>query len=132
MDLHLERPGDYPYVHHVERDAIAVVHGEESYRLTGSFILTDKRIIEHWAVSSPTELGAGDLEPILELQPDVVLLGTGSRQIFPSGEVMAACLQRGVGIEPMDNAAAARTHTILTGEDRRVVAAFILCGGTTD
>ncbi len=126
MELQLERPGDYPHVHHVERDAIAVVQGEQGHRLTSSFIIAADRIIENWPVTAPETLAVEDLEPILALAPDVVLLGTGSRQVFPSGKVMAACLQRGIGIEPMDNAAAARTHTILTGEERHVVAAFIL------
>lgn len=128
MELQLERPGDYPHVHHVENHVIAVVHGEQAYRLSSSFILGDDRIIEDWSVSTPNRLHANDLEPILALKPEVVLLGTGTRQVFPPGEVMAAFLQRGIGIEPMDNAAAARTHTILTGEDRHVVAAFILPG----
>jgi uncharacterized protein len=65
-------------------------------------------------------------EPILALQPSVVLLGTGARQQFPSQEVLATFLQRGVGIEVMDNAAAARTWDILASEGRNVVAAFIL------
>jgi uncharacterized protein len=55
-----------------------------------------------------------------------VLLGTGDHQVFPAAEIMASFLRRGIGVEPMDNAAAARTHTILAGEDRQVVAAFIL------
>jgi uncharacterized protein len=38
---------------------------------------------------------------------------------------MAACLTRGIGIEIMDNAAAARTFNVLAGEGRRVVAAFV-------
>ncbi|MGH8115897.1 MAG: MTH938/NDUFAF3 family protein, partial [Rhodanobacteraceae bacterium] len=61
--------------------------------------------------------------------PDVVLLGTGARQVFPSQAVLGAFLQRGVGVEAMDNAAAARTWDILAGEGRNVVAAFILCDG---
>lgn len=126
MDLHLERPGEYPYVHHIEEDAIAVVHGEQAHRLRRSFIITADAIIDDWPATSANTLRAEDMAPILALQPDVVLLGTGKKQVFPAAEVMAACLGRGIGIEPMDNAAAARTHTILTGEDRHVVAAFIL------
>jgi len=67
------------------------------------------------------------VEPILALQPDVVLLGTGARQQFPSQEVLAAFLQRHVGVEVMNNAAAARTWDILASEGRNVVAAFVLC-----
>ena len=126
MELHREHPGNYPHVHHVEHDAIAVVHGEATHKLTASFILGVDKIIEHWPVSDAGALDLNDIQPILELKPDVVLLGTGDQQVFPAAEVMAAFLKHGIGIEPMDNAAAARTHTILAGEDRQVVAAFIL------
>jgi len=40
--------------------------------------------------------------------------------------VMAACLTRGIGIEVMDNAAAARTFNVLATEARKVVAGFLL------
>ena len=40
--------------------------------------------------------------------------------------VMATCLTRGIGIEVMDNAAAARTFNVLATEGRRVVAAFLI------
>ncbi|HWU70217.1 MAG TPA: MTH938/NDUFAF3 family protein, partial [Pseudoxanthomonas sp.] len=53
-------------------------------------------------------------------------LGTGDRQVFPSAAVMAACLTRGVGIEVMNNQAAARTFNVLASEGRRVVAGFLL------
>jgi uncharacterized protein len=57
-----------------------------------------------------------------------VLLGTGPRQRFPSAAVMAAMLTRGVGMEVMDNAAAARTFNVLATEGRTVVGAFLLPG----
>jgi uncharacterized protein len=62
----------------------------------------------------------------LDLQPQVVLLGTGAHQTFPPAQTLAACLRQGVGIEVMDNAAAARTHALLVSEGRNVVTAFIL------
>src|SRR5699024_6198647 len=118
----------YPHVHHVEHHAIAVVQGEQAHTLTRSFILAIDRIIEDWPAADARALDANALDVILELEPEVVLLGTGENQVFPSSQTMATFLQRGIGIEPMDNAAAARTHTILSGEDRHVVAAFILPG----
>ena len=58
---------------------------------------------------------------MLALQPELVVLGTGATQVFPPAAVMAACLTRGIGIEVMTNAAAARTYSVLAGEGRRVV-----------
>ena len=39
---------------------------------------------------------------------------------------MAHCLAQGIGIEVMNNAAAARTYNVLASEARRVVTALII------
>lgn len=94
--------------------------------LARSFILAPDQLIEDWAVAAAGQLSVADLAPALEQNPAVFILGTGERQVFPPVEVMAACLTRGIGIEVMNNASAARTFNVLAGENRRVVAAFIL------
>jgi uncharacterized protein len=58
----------------------------------------------------------------------LILLGCGAAQAFPPAVTMAACLSRGIGLETMTNAAAARTFNVLAGEGRRVVAGFVLTG----
>ena len=83
-------------------------------------------MVDTWKVGDPRAFTAMDLEPLLELDPEVILLGTGASQVFPPPAVMAACLSRGVGLEVMNNAAAARTFNVLAGEARRVVAGFVL------
>jgi uncharacterized protein len=125
LELSLERPDDFLFVRRVENDAVVVVER----RLTCSFVLARDHVIENWPVRNVSELMPETIEPILELEPEVVLLGTGKRQVFPAARVQAAFLARNVGIEAMDNAAAARTHSVLAGEGRKVVAAFILPGG---
>ena len=122
MDLSFDRPGDYQYVRRVDERRITV--NENSYER--SFLLAPDRVEENWPVTDAKQLAASDIEPILALQPELVLLGTGVRQVFPPAAFMAGMLQRGVGIEVMDNAAAARTYDLLAGEGRRVVVAFIL------
>jgi uncharacterized protein len=122
MDLSLDRPGDYLYVRRVGEHAITVNDRE----LVRSFLLAPDRIVENWPVSQAEVLGADDVEAILALGPELVLLGSGMRQTFPSAAFMAGFLRKGVGIEVMDNAAAARTYDLLAGEGRRVVTAFIL------
>lgn len=51
---------------------------------------------------------------------DVVLLSTGDRTIFPSAEVRAAFLSRGIGLEIMDFRSAAYTYNVLMQEHRAV------------
>lgn len=94
--------------------------------LTASFILAPDTLIEDWSAGDSDTLAPGAMDPLLALNPELVLLGTGDRQVFPSAAVMAACLTQGIGIEVMTNPAAARTFNVLAGEGRRVVAGFLL------
>ena len=97
--------------------------------LDASFILAPNELIECWKTGASADLKPDDLAPLLALGPELVLLGTGERQVFPPAAVMAACLRQGVGLEIMTNAAAARTFNVLAGESRRVVAGFLLAPG---
>jgi uncharacterized protein len=96
--------------------------------LTASFILSPNELLEGWDAGNGAAIAPDALLPLLALHPELVLLGTGDRQLFPPAATMAACLTRGIGIEVMTNAAAARTFNVLAGEGRRVVAGFVLAG----
>lgn len=122
MQLNLEHP-DHEFLLRGADGSRALVNDRH---LTSSFIVSPDKLIEAWPVRDPGALSAADLEPVLALDPEVVLLGTGGNQIFPPATVMAACLSRGVGLEVMNNAAAARTFNVLASEGRRVVAGFVL------
>jgi len=98
--------------------------GEQHYHT--SLILTGQRLIEDWRPRLAGELLREDFTPILELQPEILLLGTGSRLDFPSPALTAHLLQNGIGVEVMDTAAACRTFNILLSEQRRVAAALLI------
>ncbi|CAA9321384.1 MAG: COGs COG3737 [uncultured Lysobacter sp.] len=122
MQLSLDQPR-HDYTLRNADGASAVVNDR---RLSSSFVLAPDRLIEEWPATDSKLLEPGHLEPLMALSPEVILLGTGSRQVFPSAAVMASCLSRGIGLEVMTNAAAARTFNVLAAEERRVVAGFIL------
>ena len=122
MDLVQERP-DYEYVLRAADGRSALVNDR---RLDSSFVIAPDTLLEDWPVRDASALGTSDLEAILALEPELILLGTGARQVFPPAEVMAACLSRGIGLESMANDSAARTYHVLAGEGRHVVAGFIL------
>lgn len=122
MQLNHEVP-DYAFTLRGADGTSARVNDRE---LARSFIVTPQALIEDWPVRSIAGLEIGHLEQILALEPVLIVLGTGARQVFPSQQLMAACLSRGIGLEVMNNPAAARTFNILAGEGRKVAAAFIL------
>lgn len=121
MQLNLERP-DYSYFLRAADGHAALV---DERTLDQSFIIAPDTLIEQWPLRDVALMEAGDLEPLLALQPEVVVLGTGPHQVFPPAAVMAACLSRGIGIEVMANDAAARTYSVLAGEGRKVAAALV-------
>ena len=122
MQLNLERP-DYSWFLR-GADGRHVLVNERA--LTRSCVVSPETLVEDWPVTDATAMGPADLEPLLALAPELVLLGTGERQVFPPADVLAACLGRGIGLEVMTNAAAARTYSVLAGEGRRVGAGFLL------
>lgn len=122
MQLSLNRPGEYLFIRRVGAAAITVVDRD----LERSFVLAPDRAIEDWPVTDVKTLAITAVAPILELRPAVVILGSGPRIVFPPQAVLAEFLKRGIGIEVMDNAAAARTFNVLASEGRKVVGAFVL------
>jgi uncharacterized protein len=124
MQLSQENP-DFLYVLRGSSEAGVLVNQEV---LTRSFLLSPNQLLQDWRPTSARDLGADDMQAVLAFEPALVLLGTGPRQRFPAAAAMAALLTRGIGIEVMDNAAAARTFNVLATEGRKVVAGFLLPG----
>ena len=98
--------------------------GEHSIR--SSCIVMADSLMADWPPATLDELQASHLEPIFELRPELVLLGTGPRQRFAPADIRAAFAGRGIGLECMDLGAACRTFNILVQEERRVAAALFL------
>jgi uncharacterized protein len=85
-------------------------------------IVSASAIVPGPALDSSDELTAADAAPILALEPELVLLGTGVRQTFPAPNFGAQFLRAGIGFEIMDTGAACRTFNVLVAEQRRAVA----------
>jgi len=91
-------------------------------------IVTADRLILDWPARDVATLSLAQLEPLFALQPDVVLLGTGVKQIFPASVIRQEFARRRIGLEVMNLGAACRTYNILVQEERRV-AAVLFPGG---
>jgi uncharacterized protein len=89
-------------------------------------IVTPSELITEWEPQTYEQLTVSHLETILALRPDLVVLGTGPTQRFPSAAIRGLFAQRGVGLEVMDLGAACRTFNVLVQEERRVAAALFL------
>ena len=91
-----------------------------------SLIISREIIISPWLIHSVQELTEATLQPIIELQPEVIIIGhnqTGAQ--VPMMLVQYLSKQR-IGIECMSVGAACRTFNVLLGEQRAVVLGMVL------
>ncbi len=91
-----------------------------------SLIALPERLIEDWPVANVEALTPETGELFVALKPEVLLIGTGEKLIFPNPELLAWFRAQNFGVEFMDTFAACRTFQILTSENRKVVAALIV------
>jgi uncharacterized protein len=90
-----------------------------------SLVVGADRMME-WGPRSAGTLTRADFAPIVEMKPEILLLGTGDGLLFPDPASLADLHSARIGVEVMDTKAACRTYNILLGEGRNVVAALIL------
>jgi uncharacterized protein len=102
----------------------AIVVGDKRYVTT--IALTAEAVIDNWQKIPIAELRETDFGMLLDVRPEVIVLGTGPTNLFPPRELVFAMARRGVGLEVMDTAAAARTFNVLCGEGRQVAAILYL------
>lgn len=121
MEFNLELPQNRFFIRSVGEEGIRV--DQELY--TGALIISSHGIVPDWQASEPETLDAASLQPIFDLKPEVVLIGTGRNQVFLPLDVQKLFFQQGVGFEVMKTDAACRTFNVLASEGRAVVAGLL-------
>jgi uncharacterized protein len=79
-----------------------------------------------WGVAGIAALSADSFARVLELQPELLIFGSGTRLRFVAPALQRALIERGIGVETMDTAAACRTFNVLASEGRVVAAALLI------
>ena len=104
-------------------ESFILVNDEEH---STSIALTPDELLGEWPAGPVAELDEGHFDAVLAGEPEIVLLGTGPTNIFPPRELTFSFARKGIGLEVMDTAAAARTFNVLANEGRRVAAVLYL------
>ena len=103
-------------------EGYVAVNGE---RYTRPIVVSAEQVREDWQPEGFSALAESHFAYFLELRPEVVLFGTGSRQQFPPPHLYRQLAEARIAVEFMDTAAACRTYNILQADDRKVVAAIL-------
>jgi uncharacterized protein len=94
-------------------------------RHSGSVLVPWRGNVLDWRVSGFDALTEEHFLAVRDLEPELVVFGSGSRLRFASPALMRGLLERRIGVETMDTAAACRTFNVLVSEGRCVVAALV-------
>ncbi len=85
-------------------------------------LVMPQQLIAPWGPPNIEDLNASYFQDILVLSPQVVLLGTGEKQLFLDSSLFASLTEHHIGVELMSSAAACRSYTLLMAEGRQVAA----------
>ena len=95
-------------------------------RYESNLVLYPERVLAPWSVPSLLDFSMDDFAELMVEKPEIVLVGTGNRQIFPNDGIVQQLHAMGIGFEFMDSAAACRTFNVLASEGRSVCAGVLL------
>jgi uncharacterized protein len=79
-----------------------------------------------WPVAALAGLTQAHFDSILQMQPEVVIFGSGARLRFAPPALMRGLMAARIGVETMDTPAACRTYNVLAAEGRSVLAALLI------
>ena len=121
MEFNLEVPENQFFIRSVSAEGIRVHH--DFY--DSPFIISGQRLIPEWDVKTIEDINEEKLQVIFDLEPEVILIGTGSTQLFLPPATQVHFYRQQLGFEVMTTDAACRTFNVLATEGRQVVAALL-------
>jgi len=109
------------------QDGRRVWVGGEAYE--GSVVVPWTGSVHPWVAARFDDLEQAHFDDLLRHNPELVIFGSGARLRFPRPPLLRLLIERRIGVESMDTAAACRTYNVLASEGRNVVAALLLDAG---
>ena len=88
-------------------------------------VMADKLILD-WTATDFASLTELHFTKLIDLKPEVVLLGTGEKHQFLHPKIVQKLTENSIPLECMTTAAACRTYNILMSEGRNVAVMLIL------
>jgi uncharacterized protein len=105
-----------------ERDCVVI--GETRY--AGSLVVTPAALHTDLLPRRFSALTVAHLTAIAATGAEILIIGSGPRQIFLDAAIITQMGARGIGVEVMGNAAACRCYNVLASEQRAVAAALFI------
>ena len=92
--------------------------------LNEPFIACGEELVKEQLPNRVEDISEQLMEDIVSRSIDIIIVGTGNRQIFPEAAILLPALKCGVGVEVMETGAACRSYNVLVSEGRKVAGLF--------
>jgi len=123
MKLELEQPGKDLYRIDSYNTGVICINGEH---LTASLIITPHLLVQDWPPQSFADIASQHIEQLIQLRPEIIILGTGRQLHFLTPQLTVLIHRQGIGFETMDTGAACRSYNLLMSEGRNVAAGLLV------
>lgn len=101
-----------------------IVINDSTYK--NSLIITPSTLMTHWEPKTINDINPESLQPLIEINPDIILLGTGDHFVSPPQQQLSPLYQAGLSVDIMSTGTACRTFIALSSENRNVAAALLI------
>lgn len=125
MQLNLDAPGEQENTIRSYGPGVIKINDQEYH---GSVIVSANTIIK-WPPVNLADLNEAHIETLVNLDPELVIIGTGARASQLTAAFIRPLVEAGTGYELMDTASACRTYNVLLSESRKVVAGLLMIDG---
>lgn len=98
--------------------------GNQTY--TQSIIIPSDNQLVPCQINSVNELTEKIVSQLCEYKPEVIILATGEQITFPQADVLDPLVKKHIGLEVLNNQAAARTFNVLLAENRKTVCLMMI------
>mgnify|MGYP001158730429 FL=1 len=117
MELTQEPQISKNFIRNYENNIIYI--GEGVYNFN---ILVSNNKVGKWEFDKIKDLTPKNLINVFNLEPEIILFGTGDKIIIPSKEIISEIHRKKIGVEYMITNSACKTFNILLNEGRNVSA----------
>ena len=105
-------------------------HGKDGVMVNGvqftsSVVVPWTGLVTLWPVARFADLNTEHFAALAQHEPELILFGSGEKLRFPPASLLRTLIDRRIGFETMDTAAACRTYNVLLSEGRNVVAGLL-------
>ena len=121
MKLHAERIEGTNAIARHGKDGV-VVNGVTH---TSSVVVPWRGTVTTWPAQRFEQLSIEHFAELALLEPELVIFGSGVKMRFAPPACLRPLIEKGIGFESMDTAAACRTYNVLLAEGRAVLAALL-------